>query len=113
MHIKSIVAGAAIALTATIGSASAAEKFTTLNAVKATPLTAAESIAIVGQGNGGELHVHVPENGAVELHGGVVNVGTHDNIPIGLLDPTDNAWNFGLLTAETMDPSGTIFIHGQ
>ena len=39
MQIKSIVAGAAIALAATIGSASAADQFTTLAGVPAQPLT--------------------------------------------------------------------------
>ena len=39
MHIKSIVAGAAIALAATIGSASAADQFTTLVGVEAQAMS--------------------------------------------------------------------------
>ena len=39
MYIKSILAGAAIALVATVGSASAADHFTTLAGVSAQPLT--------------------------------------------------------------------------
>ncbi len=42
MHIKSIVAGAAIALAATVGSASAADEFSTLDGVTAEQLTPPE-----------------------------------------------------------------------
>ncbi len=42
MQIKSIVAAAAIALAATIGSASAADQFTTLDGIAAQPLTQQE-----------------------------------------------------------------------
>ena len=49
MHIKSIVAGAAIAFAATIGSASAADQFATLDGITAQPLTAADMGSISGR----------------------------------------------------------------
>ncbi|MCH8921470.1 MAG: hypothetical protein IIA23_12325, partial [Chloroflexi bacterium] len=48
MHIKSIVAGAAIALAATVGTASAADQFATLDGMAAQPLTAEEMAGVVG-----------------------------------------------------------------
>ena len=48
MHIKSIVVGAAIALAATVGSASAADQFATLGGVTAEPMNAGEMAAVVG-----------------------------------------------------------------
>ncbi len=48
MEIKSIVAGAAIALAATIGSASAGDEFSTLGGVSAESLSAVEMAAVVG-----------------------------------------------------------------
>ena len=48
MHIKTIVAGAAIALAATIGSASAAEQFSTLKGIPAVAMAPAEADAIRG-----------------------------------------------------------------
>ncbi len=48
MHIKSILAGAAIALAATIGSVSAGDQFTTLDGVAAVPMTSEHMGAIRG-----------------------------------------------------------------
>ncbi len=48
MKIKSIVAGAAIALAATIGSASAAETFVTLHGVPVEALGSDESLGVRG-----------------------------------------------------------------
>ncbi len=48
MQIKSIVAGAAIALAATIGSASAGDEFSTLGGVSAESLSSVEMAAVVG-----------------------------------------------------------------
>ena len=48
MHIKSILAGAAIALVAGVGSASAAEDFYTTAAVPAEPMTPADLGAVAG-----------------------------------------------------------------
>ena len=48
MQIKSIFAGAAIALAATIGSASAAEQFTTLEGVTAVAMSSVEQDAVRG-----------------------------------------------------------------
>ena len=48
MHIKSIVAGAAIALAAATGSASAGDEFTTLGGVSAESLSSVEMAAVVG-----------------------------------------------------------------
>ena len=48
MQIKSIVAGAAIALAATVGSASAADQFATLGGVTAEPMNAMELDSIRG-----------------------------------------------------------------
>ena len=53
MQIKSIVAGAAIALAATIGSASAADQLSTLDGVSAQPMSSAELDSVRG---GGTLH---------------------------------------------------------
>ena len=50
MHIKSIVAGAAIALAATVGSAYAAEQFSTLEGIPAVAMAPAEADAIRGAG---------------------------------------------------------------
>ncbi len=50
MHIKSIVAGAAIALAATIGSASAADQFATLAGITAEPIPEAELAKVIGSG---------------------------------------------------------------
>ncbi len=48
MQIKSIVAGAAIALAATVGPASAADQFATLGGVTAEPMNAMELDSIRG-----------------------------------------------------------------
>ena len=48
MQIKSIVAGAAIALVAAVGSASAADLFATLDGVSAESLSSVEMAAVVG-----------------------------------------------------------------
>ena len=59
MLIKSLVSAAAIALVATIGSASATEQFTTLEGVTAVPMSTSELDAVTGMaahfldGNGG------------------------------------------------------------
>ena len=64
MLFKSIVTGAALALAVSVGSASAAEDFSTTSAVPAEPLTASEMAAITGayvgnapQGKGRHLGV--------------------------------------------------------
>ena len=49
MHIKTILAGAALALAATIGSASAAEQFSTLEGVTAVAMSSVEQDAVVGK----------------------------------------------------------------
>ncbi len=48
MHIKSIVAGAAIALAAATGPASAGDEFSTLGGVSAESLSSVEMAAVVG-----------------------------------------------------------------
>ncbi len=48
MKIKSIVAGAAIALAATVGSASAGDEFSTLSGVSAESLSSVEMAAVIG-----------------------------------------------------------------
>ena len=50
MYIKTILAGAALALAATIGSASAAEQFSTLAGITAEALTPQEMGAVIGEG---------------------------------------------------------------
>ena len=50
MHIKSILAAAAIALAATVGSASAADQFATLDGVTVQPMNAVELDQIRGNG---------------------------------------------------------------
>ena len=49
MQIKSILAAAAIALAASVGSASAADPFTTLEGVQAQPMNAAAMEAVRGR----------------------------------------------------------------
>ncbi|MEE8276555.1 MAG: hypothetical protein V3R75_05340, partial [Alphaproteobacteria bacterium] len=61
MHIKTILAGAALALAATIGSASAAERFSTLDGVTAVAMSAGELGAVVG----GARHFQVSANGVL------------------------------------------------
>ena len=51
MHIKSILAAAAIALAATLGSAFAADQFTTLESVAAQPMNVDEMAQVRGMGN--------------------------------------------------------------
>ena len=51
MHIKSIVAGTAIALAVSLGSASAADQFSALEGLAAEPLTPHEMGAIFGAAN--------------------------------------------------------------
>ena len=58
MHIKSILAGTAIALVAGLGSASAGEQFTALNGVPAEEMTPGEAAATRG-GVSLLIHVHV------------------------------------------------------
>ncbi len=70
MHIKSIVAGVAIALAATIGLASAAEQFATLERVTAEPMKSDEMAAVTGEhiiifrpgGASVEFTIQVPDN---------------------------------------------------
>ena len=49
MQIKSILAGAAIALAASVGSAYAADQFATLDGVQAQPMNTAEMDGVRGQ----------------------------------------------------------------
>ena len=51
MHIKSIVAGAAIAMAATVGAASADDQFATLDGIAAQPLTAMQLDAVRAEGS--------------------------------------------------------------
>ncbi len=70
MHIKSILAGTALALAATIGSASAADEFMTLDGVAAYVMSATELSATVGAG------IVI----VVDLDGDVSGLGTNDII---------------------------------
>ncbi len=70
MYIKSILAAAAIALIATIGSASAADEFMTLDGVAADVMSATELSATVGAG------IVI----VVDLDGEVSGLGTNDII---------------------------------
>ena len=63
MRIKAIVAGAALALAATIGSASAAEQFATLDGVMAVAMSNADKAAVTG--TAAHFHVLPPGGGAV------------------------------------------------
>ncbi len=62
MHIKTILAGAALALAATIGSASAAERFSTLDGVTAVAMSSGEMDAVVGSA------VHFIDPGGGKTH---------------------------------------------
>ncbi len=68
MHIKSILAGTALALAATIGSASAADEFMTLDGVTADVMAASELSATVGAG------IAI----VVDLDGDVTGLGTNE-----------------------------------
>ncbi len=50
MHIKLLVSAIAIALVATVGSASAAERFATLDGIAAESMSAAELSSVAGAG---------------------------------------------------------------
>ena len=64
MQIKSILAGAAIALAASVGSASAAEQFATLDGVSAAEMTPQEMGVVVGAS--AELSIDgIPASGRV------------------------------------------------
>ena len=70
MHIKSIVPAIAIALAATISSASAAEPFATLEGVAVMPMTAHEMALVQGQSAQPD-HINVPlaaANGAAHAN---------------------------------------------
>ena len=58
MHIKSILAVAAIAIAATVGSASAADQFTTLDGITAQAMTAQEMGVV--EGRLGKLALSLP-----------------------------------------------------
>lgn len=87
MHIKSIVAGAAIALAATVGSAYAAEQFSTLEGIPAVAMAPAEADAIRGANIGllstdpGVTLQPIPPNG---FHGGPFSNG-------GLIEADSNS----------------------
>ena len=68
MYIKSILAAAAIALIATIGSASAADEFMTLDGVTADVMAASELSATAGAG------IAI----VVDLNGDVTGLGTNN-----------------------------------
>ncbi len=73
MHIKSIAAGAAIALAATVGSASAGDQFTTLGGVTAEPMNAGEMAAVTGEHViinpiAGPVDPQTPRNSALPPH---------------------------------------------
>ena len=75
MHIKSIVAGAALALAATIGSASAAEQFSTLKGLPAVAMAPAELAATRGMNDG---TLTTPAPGTVVIPGaGATFRGAH------------------------------------
>ena len=72
MQIKSILAGAAIALVAGVGTASADEEFATLSGISADVMSAGELAAVVGADHGtGQLTVTPPGIG-------IPMVVTHD-----------------------------------
>ncbi len=75
MQIKSILAGTALALAATIGSASAADEFMTLDGVAADVMSATELSATVGAG------IVI----VVDLDGEVSGLGTNDIIGANVL----------------------------
>ena len=75
MQIKSILAGTALALAATIGSASAADEFMTLDGVTADMMTASELSATAGAG------IVI----VVDLDGNVSGLGTNDIIGANVL----------------------------
>ena len=97
MLTKSILTATAtaIALAAGLGTAMAAEKFTTLNVSPATPMTAAELDRVVGASDLA-LHVHDPGFG-----------GVGDPVADVLVNNQAN-WDFGLVTA-----AGSGTQHGE
>ncbi len=72
MHIKSILAGTAMTLAAGIGTASAAEQFTTLDGVAAVPMTSEHMGAIRGAATfpPGVVLIVPGDGGAVVFPGG-------------------------------------------
>ena len=89
MHIKSIVAGAAIALASTVGSASAADQFSTLEGVTADAMTPQEMGVVTGAA-AARLDIATP--------------GPFPTFPIGIDFPVA-AGASGVLSAL---PSGTV-----
>ena len=69
MRIKIIIAGVAIVMAVAIGTASAADKFATLDGVKAVPMSSGELDAVKGM----HIHFKVTTTGA-----GVINPTTPD-----------------------------------
>ena len=80
MHIKSILSAAAIALAATIGSASAADQFTTLDGITAQALTPQEMGVVIGAD---ELTVMVTPTPGLATLPAAHPVGRHDKTDPG------------------------------
>ena len=68
MRIKTLASAAAIALAATVGSASAAERFTTLEGIAADALTPQEMGVVIGAAEG-DLTVSPAANGHGDPNG--------------------------------------------
>ena len=75
MHIKSIVAGAAIALASTVGAASAADQFPTLVGIMAQPMNAAE----MDQVRGTVITLNIPSGPLVD---GDVEIALNDILAV-------------------------------
>ncbi len=80
MHIKSILAGAAIALAASVGSAYAADPFATLEGVQAQPMNTAE-MDQVRAATGIHLTVPGPAGGDLDPIEALVLAATVDHVP--------------------------------
>ncbi len=113
MQIKSIVAGAAIALAATVGSASAADQFATLDGVTAEPMNAGEMDRVTAGGlglpNGMEVFQGFDNPSPLEpfgedLHPNFIRSGTAIDATIGIPVDQFGFGNEGPWSAHVMNP---------
>ena len=110
MRIKAIVAGAAIALAATIGTASADEQFSILEGVTAVPISSGELDTVVGK----TIHFTTPSQNIGHPKGGKQEAGRHlvnwkkNNLGKGQALPGSGPGYSGLCGAALRSPALTI-----
>jgi len=99
MQIKSVVSAAAIVLAFSVGSASAAERFSTLDGVSAQPMNAAEMTAVQGTA---VIISAIANRPASVVHDG--------NLTLLILSGTSQAEQFGRREVDLLTSTFTILV---